>query len=91
MRTFGFQPCILCSLERQLIGAEPAVKNYEIQSLQCPECKSIVRLVHKRFSPRQRVKASESASLSAVAEGALISRRERTSWRQHRGRNAKIR
>jgi hypothetical protein len=68
MRTFGFQPCILCSLERQLIGAEPAVKNYEIQSLQCPECKSIVRLVHKRFSPR-RVKARKSASLLAGAEG----------------------
>jgi hypothetical protein len=83
MRTFGFQPCILCSLERQLIGAEPAVKNYQIQSLQCPECQSIVRLMHKRFSPRRRVKASKCASLLAGAEGALISRRERTSWRQH--------
>jgi hypothetical protein len=71
VRTFGFQPCILCSLERQLIGAEPAVKNYEIQSLQCPECKSIVRLVHKRFSPRRRVKARKSASLLAGAEGAF--------------------
>jgi len=76
MRLFGFQSCILCSLERQLIDAEPTVKSYEIQSLQCPQCKSIVRLVHKRISPRRRVRAS----LLAGAEYALLSPRERTSW-----------
>jgi hypothetical protein len=71
MRLFGFQPCILCSLERELIGAEPTAKNYEIQSLQCPECKSVVRLVHKCYSPPRRVKAKKSPSLLAGAEGGV--------------------
>jgi|HubBroStandDraft_6_1064221.scaffolds.fasta_scaffold485770_3 hypothetical protein len=53
MRPRGLRPCVSCGLERRLIGRELAPKNYEIQSLECPRCKTIARLVQER---RTRVK-----------------------------------
>jgi hypothetical protein len=44
------QPCIMCCLNRRLVGAEPVAKHYEIQFLECPSCKGVVRLVQRRAS-----------------------------------------
>ena len=48
MAGIGLQPCIMCCLNRRLVGAEPVAKIYEIQTLECPECESVVRLVQRR-------------------------------------------
>lgn len=48
MAGIGLQPCIMCCLSRQFVGAEPVAKVYEIQTLECPECESVVRLVQRR-------------------------------------------
>ena len=42
------QPCIMCCLNRRLVGVEPVAKHYEIQFLECPDCKGVVRLVQRR-------------------------------------------
>jgi hypothetical protein len=44
------QPCIMCCLNRRLVGVEPVAKHYEIQFLECPDCKGVVRLVQRRAS-----------------------------------------
>lgn len=38
------QRCITCRVNRRLVGTEPVTKDYEIQSLECPGCRSVVRL-----------------------------------------------
>jgi hypothetical protein len=43
-----WQCCIICCLNRRLIGTEPVTKQYDIQSLECPSCRSVVRLVQRR-------------------------------------------
>jgi hypothetical protein len=59
------QHCIMCCLNRRLVGTEPAAKQYEIQSLECPCCRSVVRLVQRRAEPvkyRHRVSANSYAA-----------------------------
>ena len=43
----GLQPCIMCCLSRRLVGAEPVAKIYEIQTLECAECESVVGAVDR--------------------------------------------
>ena len=46
---------------RCIIGTEPVTKQYEIQSLECPSCGSVVRLVQRRAEQvrhRRRVLAN---------------------------------
>ena len=59
------QRCIMCCLNRRLIGTEPVTKQYEIQSLECPSCRSVVRLVQRRAEQvrhRRRVLANSYAA-----------------------------
>ena len=46
----GIRPCIICTLQRRLVRTEPVTKSYEIQTLECPECKSQARLVQKTMN-----------------------------------------
>lgn len=41
------QPCIVCTLQRRLVHTERVTKDYEIHTLECPECESQVRLVQR--------------------------------------------
>ncbi len=86
----GLQPCIMCCVNRRFIGAEPVVRYYEIQFLECPSCRSVVRLVQKRSATNKlprRASAGWSESprwadtrvpVSACDLGAIVNR---TSWR----------
>jgi hypothetical protein len=59
------QCCIICCLNRRLIGTEPVTKQYDIQSLECPSCRSVVRLVQRRAEQvrhRRRVSANSYAA-----------------------------
>ena len=48
MKHFGLQACIMCCLDRRLVAYEPLVDNYDMLSLECPDCKGVVRLVYRR-------------------------------------------
>jgi hypothetical protein len=54
MKAMGLQPCIVCCLDRQFAGAEAVTRRYEIQSLVCPGCDSVIRLVQKRAAATHR-------------------------------------
>ena len=67
------QCCIICCLNRRLIGTEPVTKQYDIQSLECPSCRSVVRLVQRRAVPvkfKHRVVSAREAAPSAAAGAA---------------------
>lgn len=53
MGAIYLQPCIVCSLNRRVVRTEPVATRYEIQSLECPSCKSVVRLVQIRATPNR--------------------------------------
>ena len=53
MRLSGTQPCIICTSQRRLVGTEPVTKSYEIQTLECPQCESQVRLVQRTMNKAQ--------------------------------------
>jgi hypothetical protein len=42
------QPCFFCQLNRRLVSAQSLTREYELHTLECPSCKSLVRLVQKR-------------------------------------------
>jgi hypothetical protein len=42
--------CFACRVERVSIALEPIDRRYDVRSLECPSCKSIVRLVEHRMS-----------------------------------------
>jgi hypothetical protein len=37
--------CLACNVARNVIGVIPTAGGYEIRTFQCPECKSILKLV----------------------------------------------
>ena len=37
--------CGFCHVERAIIAVTPVVKGYAMKALECPKCKSVVRLV----------------------------------------------
>lgn len=44
--------CLACNVARNVIDAIPTAGGYEIRTFQCPECKSILRLVvHNESAP----------------------------------------
>ena len=47
------QRCITCCVNRRLVGTEPVTKDYEIQFLECPGCRTVVRLVNHRVASRR--------------------------------------
>ena len=42
--------CIACDVRRDLISITPIVNGHEMQSFECPKCKSVFRLVIQRES-----------------------------------------
>jgi len=65
----GFQPCFICQLNRRLVSAEPVTREYELQFLECPKCKSLARLVQKRSGanklPQERPLRTPAVKLKA--------------------------
>ncbi len=59
------QRCILCCLNRRLVGVEPVAIYYQIQSLECPSCRSVVRLVQRRVRPTKKSRHRASAGVAA--------------------------
>jgi hypothetical protein len=51
------QICVPCGAVRQEVFAEAVGKGYELRTLYCPKCKSLLRLVSER---RQRANRSSS-------------------------------
>jgi hypothetical protein len=45
------QICVSCSAVRQEVFAQAVAKGYELQTLYCPQCKSVLKFVSER---RQR-------------------------------------
>ncbi len=60
------QPCIVCSVLRQVVERESAPKEYEIASLECPSCRTIVRLVQKRAGAPKLVFSSHRAAFGVT-------------------------
>jgi hypothetical protein len=52
--------CISCGLVRKRIFAEPLNKNYELVTMVCPKCKTVLKFVDKR--PHKSNGASSSRS-----------------------------
>ena len=44
--------CVNCGIPRTIVNREWLLKGYEIQSLQCPLCETVVRLAQKREQVR---------------------------------------
>ena len=42
--------CMACDVRRDLISITPIVNGHEVQSFECPKCKSVFRLVIQRES-----------------------------------------
>jgi hypothetical protein len=55
MEVADHQPCVACGVERRIIHREWAPNGYEIQSLECPRCRTVMRMVRKRPSIEKRV------------------------------------
>jgi len=55
METAEFQSCVACGVERRTIHREWMPEGYEIQSLECPRCRTVMRMVRKRPSIGRRV------------------------------------
>ena len=53
----SLQPCSYCDLPRRPTNVEPVNDRYEIASMTCLRCQTVVRLVRKR-----RVKTKSRAS-----------------------------
>jgi hypothetical protein len=44
--------CAFCRVERVSIALEPIAKRYDVRSLECPCCETVVRLVERRQGGR---------------------------------------
>jgi hypothetical protein len=42
------QFCFACDLVRERVFAEPVSNGYEVQTLACPKCKSVLKFVDER-------------------------------------------
>ena len=64
------QRCIMCCTDRRLVVAEPVTKQYEIQLLECPDCKSLLRLVQRRaVAPKCEYRASVRRATARIVMG----------------------
>src|SRR5262245_40787313 len=59
--------CFACRIERISIDVAPIAGLYDVRSLECPSCKSLVRLVELRRSSALRRKWRRSPSRIAPA------------------------
>ena len=60
------QRCFTCRVNRRLVGTEPVTEDYEIQSLECPGCRSVIRLAVPVKSKHRVASAREPAPLAAA-------------------------
>jgi hypothetical protein len=58
--------CIVCNVERVLIGVTPVRNRHEMLAYECPKCQSIFRLVIRR-EPRELAGRTSGAPVSASA------------------------
>jgi hypothetical protein len=49
MDMFESQHCTTCGLERRVVYTEPIARGYELRSLHCANCKTVLRMVCKRL------------------------------------------
>jgi hypothetical protein len=56
------QRCVACEVERRVIHREWMPKGYEIQSLECPRCRNVMRMVRKRPVVRRRVRRRSNSA-----------------------------
>jgi len=56
--------CIVCSVKRIVIRVERVARGYEMRSLECPQCSSLLRLVvrHRRPYTLGRLLAEAAAA-----------------------------
>jgi hypothetical protein len=47
MDTVESQHCTACGLERRVVYSEPIARGYELRSLHCQNCKTVLRMVCK--------------------------------------------
>jgi hypothetical protein len=66
MDTFESQHCTACGLERRVLYSEPIARGYELRSLHCSNCKTVLRMVCERLRRRGAIQ---------VAQGAIHKRR----------------
>ena len=48
MDTFESQHCTACGLEHRILHSEPIARGYELRSLHCSNCKTVLRMVCER-------------------------------------------
>ncbi len=58
--------CIACNVARTLISVSPVKNRHEMRSLECPECRSVFRLVVRR-EPRPIVDEVSRPLIAAAA------------------------
>jgi len=58
--------CIVCNVERALIGVTPVRNRHEMLEYECPKCQNIFRLVARR-EPREFAERISGAPVSASA------------------------
>lgn len=58
--------CIACNVDRSLIGVMPVRNRHEMLSYECPNCRSIFRLVVRR---KPRLPAEGSPTVPRLAAG----------------------
>jgi len=46
--------CIVCNVKRIVIEVMPVARGYEMQSLECPKCSNLLRLVVRQRRPHSR-------------------------------------
>jgi hypothetical protein len=49
MDTVESQHCTACGLERRVVYSEPIARGYELRFLQCPNCKTVLRMMCERL------------------------------------------
>jgi hypothetical protein len=58
--------CILCNVERALIGVTPVRNRHEMLEYECPKCQNIFRLVVRR-EPRELAERISCAAVPMAA------------------------
>jgi hypothetical protein len=67
-----FPQCALCRVERVSIALEPIAKRYDVRSLECPCCETVVRLVERRQGGRRLPCSIDKRSAGGFAARATV-------------------
>jgi DNA-directed RNA polymerase subunit RPC12/RpoP len=60
--------CIACNVKRIVKGVTPVVRGYAVQSLECPQCSNLFRIVvrHRRSHASYRAAFVDSDDVRAI-------------------------